>query len=322
MSFSFTIFYPDKKNLYKPSQSEIKKYIGQSLGINMEAYGGPSEGLGYHNGFHDAVRTAFSYEMPLALSPDHVWMAILQVFSEYVNTHAEELRSKFVNFDGKKVIEIRRDGFVRGNPEQDWSGVFEEFIQKIKEHTGSIYEVISANFSTTGPVERAAVGITFMDSMQKYFDYVIRTCCGIPRVTLLGDPLDWLILRKKAEELGKYGLDWWMKDLLPVLDEFYFSSQGQPNLEWWKSFYHYRGGSGVSEVSGHIRVFFPKDGKVLSVVDAESQIPKGWSSVPVKWLYYSQSLDMEFVAGMKNAIINEKGEIQPAVFWAVGEKIK
>jgi len=52
--------------------------------------------------------------MPLELSPDSIWLAIIQKFAKHVEDNAEKLRKHFVNFDGKQTLKVRIDTFEFG----------------------------------------------------------------------------------------------------------------------------------------------------------------------------------------------------------------
>ncbi len=58
------------------------------------------------NGFADAFHYAYFGHLNLVLSPDMFWLAILQAFSVHVEQNSEQLRSKFVDFKGKKALTI------------------------------------------------------------------------------------------------------------------------------------------------------------------------------------------------------------------------
>lgn len=51
-----------------------------------------------------AAFQAFKEHRPLIISPDHIWLLILQAFAVHVRQNAEELRHKFVAHDGKKEL--------------------------------------------------------------------------------------------------------------------------------------------------------------------------------------------------------------------------
>ncbi len=95
---------------------------------------------------------------------------------------------------------------------------------------------MSCDFSTTGPNERIASVATLMKGLQTYFHYRVRhKICGIPQITLLGTPEDWKKLVNKADILKDFGLKSWYSWLSPILNEFVNTSEGHPNLKFWKS---------------------------------------------------------------------------------------
>jgi len=56
----------------------------------------------HENGFVAAAAEAFSRHYPLVMAPQHVWMMILQGVSMHVGENSEEMRSKWVNHEGKQ----------------------------------------------------------------------------------------------------------------------------------------------------------------------------------------------------------------------------
>ena len=48
-----------------------------------------------------------------------------------MSIHHEELRSQFVNFDGKKVLGVSVDHFVKGDPKNNWPEVFPQLSKQI-----------------------------------------------------------------------------------------------------------------------------------------------------------------------------------------------
>lgn len=47
---------------------------------------------------------AYSNHCHLEIRPEDVWFAIIAQLSFYINRHAEELRGKFVPFEGEKEL--------------------------------------------------------------------------------------------------------------------------------------------------------------------------------------------------------------------------
>jgi hypothetical protein len=134
---------------------------------------GPVESCSHYHGAlvagvrsHPLIATlhaAFRDHRPVCLSPDVVWLTLAQGFAHHVNAHAEELRPLLVRHAGKLAIQVRRDDFVKGSPENPWPEAFAAFSDQIRGHIGDeTHALVVSDFSTTGPVERAAseVGIT------------------------------------------------------------------------------------------------------------------------------------------------------------------
>ena len=167
--------------------------------------------------FFSTLVMAYANHMSVTLSPDMVWLLISQGFARYVDEHAEELRSLFVDHDGKMELVVEGNDILFDDA--DWPKIIGAFASQIEENTkGGIAQVITADFSTTGPVERVASQITLMKSMEHYFEYEYDVpICGIPSITLKGTPEDWQRVLEKAKKLSQYGLDGWIKELGPIL---------------------------------------------------------------------------------------------------------
>jgi hypothetical protein len=292
---------------------------------------------GEHDGLHGlvaAAHLAFDQHYPLVLSPDDIWLCIAQGFGIHVNDHAESLRSRIVpGSQSKEKIRVRRDHFVKGSPDNDWPGCFSEFSDGIAAHVGKRRDLLVASFSTTGPVEKAASEVALMSALQSYFDFVVETLCGVPRITLLGTPEDWKSVRRRASVLSEFDLGWWCRALEPVLDQFVRASTGSVDVEFWRSLYKLRGGSGGPWVTGWINVLFPyleEDGhrqrnpnvedwsKVLG--PRHHEFPSGLSCVGFSWEYLSTKIAMEFLGGFVGVSQDAATlALRPVVGWAVRE---
>ena len=120
--------------------------------------------------------------------------------------------------EGKKEISVRRDDFVKGSPDNPWPEVFDKFSEQIRKHVGDkTHALLTPEFSTTGPTEKAAAQVVLMDSFKKYFSFKCITRCVIPEITLAGTVDDWKKLRDRVLGLAQYDLDWWISALKPVL---------------------------------------------------------------------------------------------------------
>lgn len=296
-------------------------------------------------GFHPFVASlhyAYTKHYPITISPDMVWLMIAQGFAVHVNENAEELREQFVDFDGKKVININRPSFVKGRESNNWPGTFAEFSERIEENTGTdLLDLVTGDFSTTGPMEKAAFQVTLMDAMKSYFMYSVTTLCGIPEITLEGTPEDWASIERKAKELAQYDLEWWIDDLLPVLQQFTKASEGKVDKVFWESIYKSnRVGSGSSYITGWVLNFFPyleQRGKMVSIRAIKkrlkdkktefryratsSELPSGLSKADFLWNYYGTFYKMELVAGFVACYQDPKTfALRPEMSWAIVDK--
>lgn len=291
-----------------------------------------------------AVHRAFTGHLPLVLSPDDVWLCIAQSFALHVNLHADALRDRLVSHLGEKLIEVRRDDFVIGAPDNDWSGVFTDFADQLAVHLDAATEFLVADFSTTSAVERDVSRIVLMSAVQPYFRYEFTTLCGIPRITLLGTSHDWRSIRHRAEALAQFDLQSWTSALLPVLDQFAAASAGNVDGDFWRSFYKLNSKSGGPYVSGWINTLFPyikrdfrsaspSAGELLpnpfmetwdTVPDEHvcgptvTQFPWGLSRAPFLWHYVFVDVPMEFLGGFVGMSQNpDTLAVRPAIGWAV-----
>ena len=330
---------PMKVHYFAP---KIKDYI-KSGKICM-----PSENL---NPLFHAVYLAYTYHIPLILSPDHIWLAIIQGLSNHIKENSEELRGKFVNFKGKKDLSLKRPDFVYGSSKNDWDGVINDFNEQMKENlnedfTKSFYR----KFSTTTKIEATSYNIAIMDAMQNYFKFTLYGGCTMTKVKLLGNVVDWQIIRTKAENLKKYELGWWSEYLLPILDKLLKAFEGEDDKIFWNCIMKRAEPSGSGSrpfADGWIFNFFPylhdefkgtyyknpglqkidkflkfaAEEEEVAKVDVISKLPDGLSSVPFNYvdlLDNGKEHTMRFSAGFVGCEFD--GEfIKPAIGWCVTE---
>ena len=271
------------------------------------------------NSFVESVNLAYSHHLPLVITPDIVWYLVASGISTHINKNAEQLRHKFVEHEGKKTIQVRRDDFVFNSSSNPWHEVIDEFAVKVANHTlANVSELFEANFTTTSAESSIVSRIVLLESMQKYFSLEFVTLCGIPEIRVKGSKQDWIGIKIKFErvlqqipELGK-----WADSLFEVLEHFINLFDGNVNQKFWNEIYKVKGGSGGPYLSGWILSLFPylKDDETNYYIwektwrDAynasffggltTSQFPVGLSRVPFKWLYLSKEIDMAFLGGL------------------------
>jgi Domain of unknown function (DUF4419) len=203
-------------------------------------------------GFLAACMMAFAHHLPLALTPDDLWIVIANGFARHVQENAEALRSNFVDHQGQREIRVREDRMVKGKstPEQWEEWIFPQFSERIGNVTinKDAYQTIAVDtFSTSTIASQAASEIILMSTMKSYFHFHMDTMCGIPNVRLEGTRDDWEALRERTESLADWMLqgdthgDLWINDIvLPILDEFLNSFDGDVNYCFWQNMVKFR----------------------------------------------------------------------------------
>jgi hypothetical protein len=214
----------------------------------------------YHS-FFNGMYQAYADHRPFVLSPDMIWLLISQGFARHVNANQEKLRHHFADFSSKLSLIVSANKISLDNPNSPWEKVFPEFNKQIAKHTGiEIIKLLSANFTTTTAIEKLAFEVTIMEAMKSYFEFIVETGCGIPEITLQGTTKDWQKILDKTKQLNKYDLEWWTKELEPVLKEFVNASKGKINKKFWQDMFKYHLEEYEPDIiDGWIVKFFPYD---------------------------------------------------------------
>lgn len=326
-----------------PHKTVAQKHLLERVtGGRVEACSGIASqvlSLGPGNQLQKAAGIAFTDHYPLALSPDAIWLAVAQGFASHVNKNAEALRPVFVRHAGRFQITVRRDEFRHGSPDNEWPRVFGEFSKGIRDTIGKpLHGILASDFTTTGAVERAASEVVLMGAMRNYFDYHVRTMCGIPSVRLSGSVDDWEKVLGKAIALRKiFGVvpeelrpEFWFGPLLQVLEGFVQAARGDVDVAWWRSMYKFDDSSGGPYVSGWLTWLFPYlergeqnqyVGKLVQGPFAglgDGDFPSSISRVPFVWDYFGKQLRYEFLAGHTGVVQDPRSlEVRPILGWAV-----
>lgn len=292
------------------------------------------------NPFFKGMIDAFANHRAVVLSPDVIWQLICQGFACHINRNPEEMRHLFVDHDGKidLLVESPEDLF---SGKADWYGIVGDFATLISENTkDGVAELMAQPFSTTGPDELMASQVVLMKSMESYFQYIAHYIgCGIPYVTLTGTPQDWQSILDRTRQLEKYGLEWWVEELEPILEEFVKASEGQPDTDFWKSIvmeHHPRElrGPGCfidmsTELDGWFLKFFPydKNGRLPSKVRMTHDMLPEQVAVEFKYSVTDSvsgevlsTTGMELRAGIMGMTFEKKWTAVPKIGWFVRVK--
>ncbi len=209
-----------------------------------------------NNSFIQTVEDAYDMHRPLILSPDIIWLTISQGFSIHLNKNFKKLAPKVFKKKKPKEIKFRVDGLEDG-PEK-WAQLITLLSNETRKFTNKdIYKTLVPKFSTTTPIITSSYEITLLESFKQAFQYITETGCGIPYITLKGNVLDWEYLYKNVQGLKGYGLDDWIEELLPVLNQFIESSKGNVDKVFWNNIYKNASEYNAFYISGWIVKFFP-----------------------------------------------------------------
>ncbi len=276
---------------------------------------------------------------------DHVWLLICQGFAQHVNQNRETLRHQFVQHEGKQRLEVVRSNFRKGAPENDWAGVVADFSRQMKARLqGDIADLLTRTYSTSGPVDELAFGVSMMDAFQAYFKYIVPTWGvasrsrteGIPTITLEGAPADWRSILERSQRLNAFGLDWWLEGLVPILEELVRTSEGQIRPSFWQQLYKAEDGKSGWWVNFFPYVYAVRWSAELEWVSTVLRSPhltdkqsgsltleeagSGLSFAPFTWECLEATYKMEFAAGFVGITQDPMTKaLRPEIGWAVCE---
>ena len=246
---------------------------------------------------------AYKNHYPITISPDMIWILIMQGFSRFMEKYENLVRERFVNFTGKKDLKLERLQYSPYNASKEvWDGIIKEFVQKIGNNVGKeVVDNLECDFSTTSAVAKVTSQVCIMSAMKQYFTYrVLMAGCGISSITLEGSIKDWEKIKSKLEFLSTKALKWWTKHLIPIIDNIittkkYYSTYGQLNqelIDFWKGMIRLKGEGDLYDphmINGWIVKFIPNlRGEKPTIYEEllETNVPDQIISCPMEitWL--------------------------------------
>lgn len=298
------------------------------------------------NGFVNSIRRAYSDHHHLIIRPDDVWIAILGQFNFYVNAHSEELRSSFVQHEGKKELVIYATG---SRFDVDFGMMSRQMVDEVHDNLvdKSLLEWIIPDFTTTTKNDIVTSAVMMMATLKSYFDYKFCLLCGIPSVTLQGEKSDWVTILSRLSKLESFGPEpkAWAALLRPILTRFIKAFDGDPDIDFWNHACHrHPQGSGDTELSGWITAFcvWKSDGtwqgpsllnqpspsswiriqtfeldNIQYPLIGESDVPNGFCQVDVELDDNGEEFNCLMVAGHLAGLVTgeEKDTLQPLPSW-------
>jgi hypothetical protein len=253
-----------------PTQNFIRPFTGASgTSPSMQQVGYAV----YSSAFASMAHLAFSQHKPVELRPDDIHLLILQGVTRFLQRYPEDFRRQMVAFDGQKELLIINDGLTVSDTVL-WEFLPETFAEMIREEIpGDLARLLLQDYSETTAVERQVKAVTLMGTCSAFFSYNVATMCFIPEYVLKGTEKDWELISQIPQRLiqllslhecegsgtenGIHLLHRWLTRLAPVLHKMYQSRCGNPDTEFWSSFYKFRSESGMKKVTGNIVYFYP-----------------------------------------------------------------
>ncbi|MFD7448341.1 DUF4419 domain-containing protein [Kitasatospora sp. NPDC059827] len=272
-----------------------------------------------------AAHAAFADHLPLSLSPDVLWYAVVHEVAAHVRMYPPRYRALFGAADRSRALVVRDDSLVWDDSllggGADWARSVRLVREPLVAALGAeVVELFRPAFSTTTPDDEASALVALMDVVSPYYDFRWETRCGIPRIRLEGTAGDWALLAGRVDALAER-FDWlvpWFDGLRPVLAEIAATAAGGPVDEgFWRSLYKWESVSGGPLVTGWLTAFFAHtqtpDGPRLRQTFgwraaagtsyhpdafAVNDFPSHLSAVPFVWDRLGVELPMIFVGGV------------------------
>ncbi len=309
-----TLDKKQQKSLRKFNLKDTFNYLGlnyQTKESDIYWYRdtGLAEGRTAHtNNFIGSFVNAYNLHGDVLLNPDDIWIMISLYFSQYVDSNAEKLRSKFVTHQGQEKLVVREYAKSLDEAmqmERDWENFFTQIIEQINGKTvpGVVEELVS-DFSTSTKTHKLITTAIIMNSFKKYFSYGRMILgCGISNVYFQGTRNDWVRLIGKACLLRKYDVDGklckYLDSMQDILIEFLNTWDNRPNVAFWNRIMateeHRVGSGGQTQtlIEGWILHFYG----IYSCVDLDN-VPDYSIAVPVELYneFTDQTTQMEIKA--------------------------
>ncbi|MGH1384978.1 DUF4419 domain-containing protein [Kordia sp.] len=327
-------------------EEKLFSEIAQTFSSKIEYLPNPDEKLisgGYHS-FLYGLYLAYSEHRPFTLSPDMIWLLVLQGISNHVNFSYQAKENLFPQLTEKKTITIRNDKIILGDPESPWHETTEEFSNEIEKIVGSaVVADLRADFSTTTLASKVVSEITIMDAFKAYFDYDVAVCiCGIPELKLEGTVTDWNRMLEKLEILKKYEMEWWYNDLKPIITKIKNTAKEDIDNDFWMHIFkvHTIEEYGNPEyIDGWITKFFPYNHagyridlskiKGYGIDHLFEQLPKQIVNVDFRHLLYDlqgvllEETHMEYLGGFVGISQDHDTQfLKPEINWLIGYQTK
>lgn len=295
------------------------------------------EGLDYAHPFVAMVGTSFAYHYSMEISPEDIWLMILDGVRLHVKYNRDQLKDKFVRTNADTAIKVTDNTLTMNSPGKQWmeniSSIYDSLYKKLPNATRESFNV---DFSTSTNVDRFVSKTMVMAVSSAYYSYSIKTLCGIPKMVIKGKKKDWENLKAHFNMIAKeLDMPWWAEQVNPILDEFVNVYDKKIDMEFWRGIYKYvpkgKGSGAVPGINGWVTRFFPyinkreyrKNKSLYAGSDDISlnhrtewndtldydHFTAGRNSVPVNWEYFGKKIELTLYTGFWGVYQDPKTKI-------------
>jgi hypothetical protein len=275
---------------------------------------------------------AYNHHLPLRLSPDVVWLTIVQSVAKFIEDSGETYRDTLVlHAVGKMMLTVHVPAeWERSDALIEWDAVLDAIRSLIATHARpDVAEAFSPAFTTTTLVSTTAATVCLMSALQTFFDMSMTTSCGIGEVYMDGTVEDWVQLQNRtralAVTLGPVGVDLllWFTRLDGTLGQLLATAQRRPDTSFWQHAYSakvIRDSGAGTYLSGWFSHFFCAAKGALRESIEINETPAGFVHVPFKWdLLSGKTRVFTLQAGTWTAQVSALGVVSATPQWKATE---
>lgn len=293
--------------------------------------------------FIDAFVVAWNEHRPVRISPDAIWMLLMEGLLGAVRDRPEAARKEMVLHDSGKILleaKLDEDFPLQMRRREAWEEVASQLLDSMDRHTvGHRQKELQVRFTTTTATRALATRMRILELYQDFFEYTGSVGCGIPSIRLEGTPADWKRIRAQAKILSIGATRSWVEGMMPVLDQFVAASEGKLDAAFWRAFVRFRPAGPdcgeVDELDGWItRLVLRKsfdftqdsDSGIGSELTWEHRLPTSvlradHGSAPFRLSVGASEWSFHFVSGFSGVSQDKDGALAPELGWSVWKNV-
>lgn len=239
----------------------------------------------FNGGYYHYLSTAWNKHYSVVLKPDDIWNIILSELAVEINKNSGSYATLFTTTPEKKQTITVLTGDVESIDPL-------AFIDALKNKIPSDVDAFLPTFSTTTDANILANSVVFCDMVSPYYNYCSKLC-GIPKILILGEIEDWLILTAKIKNLTTIfstgTINKYLTNCHAIATKLYYAICGTNTVEFFKNIFKIKFcGSGSDEVNGWMLSFLMNNPTRMG----EDLLPSHISSMHYKNLDTDREFDL------------------------------